>query len=99
MNGRSGFGPGRDVARAAVGTLMRKFTGGPGSYEELIAYLRKAAGLAEAPWCGRPECEAQVKDDSSATIRCLPLEDSVQPGACICCGRPAVTTAVWAQAY
>jgi prolyl-tRNA synthetase len=80
--------------------LERRTLRGPGDYEELIAYLREAAGFAEAPWCGRVECETQVKDDASATIRCLPLgEDSVQSGACICCGREAVTTATWAQAY
>jgi prolyl-tRNA synthetase len=72
----------------------------PSGYDELIEYLREAAGFAEAPWCGREECEARVKEDSSATIRCLPLgEHPAKPGACVCCGRSAVTAAVWAHAY
>ncbi len=72
----------------------------PRSYDELIEYLRDAAGFAAAPWCGRTECEARVKEDSSATIRCLPLDaPPARPGACVCCGRPAATEAVWAQAY
>jgi len=71
----------------------------PSSYEELIDYLREARGFALAPWCGRRECEARVKADSSATIRCLPLGEPEQAGACICCGRPAAASAVWAQAY
>jgi prolyl-tRNA synthetase len=72
----------------------------PGSYDELIAFLREAGGFAVAPWCGHEECEARVKADSSATIRCLPLDDEpLEQGACTCCGRPAVTPAVWAQAY
>jgi prolyl-tRNA synthetase len=71
----------------------------PSSYEELIDYLREARGFAVAPWCGRRECEARVKADSSATIRCLPLGEPEQAGACICCGRPAASSAVWAQAY
>ncbi len=72
----------------------------PSGYEEMIEYLRKAAGFVAAPWCGRRECEVRVKNDSSATIRCLPLnEQSTQSGACVCCGRSAVTAAVWAQAY
>jgi prolyl-tRNA synthetase len=71
----------------------------PSGYDELIEYLRGAAGFAEAPWCGRRECEARVKEDSSATIRCLPLEQTEPSGNCICCGRPAETDAVWAQAY
>jgi prolyl-tRNA synthetase len=72
----------------------------PRSYDELIAYLRAAEGFAEAPWCGDSECEERVKADSTATIRCLPLDERQAPAApCICCGRPATTTAVWAQAY
>ncbi len=71
----------------------------PAGYHELIAYLREARGFAEAPWCGGSECEARVKADSSATIRSLPLEDGPGSGVCICCGRPAVTEAAWAQAY
>ena len=72
----------------------------PSSYDELIEYLREARGFAVAPWCGRGECEARVKADSSATIRCLPLDErAAEPGVCVCCGRPAVTSAVWAQAY
>jgi prolyl-tRNA synthetase len=72
----------------------------PGGYDELIGFLREAGGFAVAPWCGSAECEARVKADSSATIRCLPLdEEPPEQGACICCGRPAGTPAVWAQAY
>jgi prolyl-tRNA synthetase len=72
----------------------------PSGYDEMIEYLREATGFVAAPWCGRSECEARVKDDSSATIRCLPLgEQPAQSGVCICCGRPAVDQAVWAQAY
>jgi prolyl-tRNA synthetase len=72
----------------------------PRRYVEMITYLREAAGFVEAPWCGRTECEARVKGDSSATIRCLPLGEQPTPfGACVCCGRSAVAAAVWAQAY
>jgi prolyl-tRNA synthetase len=72
----------------------------PSSYAALIEHLRSAGGFVEAGWCGRPECEARVKDDSSATIRCLPLDwDRTEVGACVCCGRTAVAGAVWAQAY
>jgi prolyl-tRNA synthetase len=72
----------------------------PGGYDEMIEYLREAGGFLAAGWCGRTECEKRVKDESSATIRCLPLgEQPAQSGACVCCGRSAVTAAVWAQAY
>jgi prolyl-tRNA synthetase len=72
----------------------------PSSYDQLIEYLREGAGFVMARWCGRATCEQRVKDDSSATIRCLPLdEQSAQSGPCVCCGEPATTVAVWAQAY
>jgi prolyl-tRNA synthetase len=72
----------------------------PSSYDEMIDYLRDAAGFVAAPWCGRTECEARVKDASSATIRCLSLaEQPAQASTCVCCGRTAAAAAVWAQAY
>jgi prolyl-tRNA synthetase len=71
----------------------------PRDYDELVEYLRDAAGFVDAQWCGRSECEVRVKDDSSATIRCLPLDRTAPWGTCICCGRPAATEAMWAQAY
>ena len=72
----------------------------PHGYDEMIEYLPETAGFVAAPWCGRRESEARVKDDSSATIRCLPLDDqAAQSGHCVCCGKSAVSTAVWAQAY
>jgi prolyl-tRNA synthetase len=86
--------------KAAGDELERRTLRDPRSYDELIEYLRAAAGFVAAPWCGNSECEARVKDDSSATIRLLPLnEQPAQPGACVCCGRSAATAAVWAQAY
>jgi prolyl-tRNA synthetase len=72
----------------------------PAGYDELIEYLRAARGFAVAPWCGRRDCEQRVKDESSATIRCLPLTDEPPRAAtCVCCGQPAAADAVWAQAY
>jgi len=72
----------------------------PSGYDELIEYLRDARGFVVAAWCGRGECEARVKEESSATIRCLPLAEqpAYAPG-CISCGQATVTDAVWAQAY
>src|SRR5919198_1201244 len=62
-------------------------------YDEMVQYLRDSAGFVEAQWCGRRECEIRVKDDSSATIRCLPLDEKpTRRGACVCCGRAAVAS-------
>jgi prolyl-tRNA synthetase len=86
--------------QAARDEQERRTLRDPRRYDEMIEYLREAAGFVAAPWCGREECEARVKEDSSATIRCLPLGDQpAQCGACVCCARSAATAAVWAQAY
>jgi prolyl-tRNA synthetase len=72
----------------------------PSGYDAMIEHLRAGAGFVMAPWCGRTACEVRVKEESSATIRCLPLDDQpARPGPCICCGKPAAATAAWAQAY
>jgi prolyl-tRNA synthetase len=87
------FGSARDE-------LERRTLRDPSGYDEMIAYLREAAGFVVAAWCGDSECEGRVKSDSSATIRLLPLDqDAAQPGTCVSCGRAAATVAVWAQAY
>jgi prolyl-tRNA synthetase len=66
---------------------------------ELIEYLKAGSGFAVTAWCGSPECEAAVKAETSATLRCLALEPE-DPGApCAVCGRPGVETATWSQAY
>ena len=93
-----------DVQRTLFGDALaeqeQRTLRDPNGYDEMIQYLRETGGFVAASWCGRPVCEIRVKDDSSATIRCLPLEESLeQPDACICCGHRAAHAAVWAQAY
>ena len=86
--------------QAARDEQERRTLRDPRGYDEMIEYLRDAGGFVAASWCGRRACEARVKEDSSATIRCLPLgEQPAESGACICCGRSAEAAAVWAQAY
>jgi prolyl-tRNA synthetase len=86
--------------RAALHDQERRTLSNPDSYPEMIEYLRAARGFVAASWCGSGECEARVKDESSATIRCLPLvEQPERSNTCICCGREAAHSAVWAQAY
>ena len=65
----------------------------------MLEFLRAGEGFAVAPWCGSEECEAEVKAETSATIRCLTLEQE-DPGApCVVCGRAGAEMATWAQAY
>ena len=59
-------------------------------------------GFVYAGWCESPECEAQIKEETKATIRVLPDEEfrsAEPPATCLKCGRPSVVEAVWAKAY
>jgi prolyl-tRNA synthetase len=71
--------------------------------------LKKAVetGFAYAHWCGSSECEEKIKEETRATMRCLPLDqDAVMgrgtytgPGMCVCCGKTAKERAIFARAY
>ncbi len=64
--------------------------------EEFLDKCRSRAGMIDIAWCGRPECEAEVKGATSATTRNMrPLE---RAGAiCVACGEPAKVNAYFAQ--
>jgi prolyl-tRNA synthetase len=57
------------------------------------------AGFAFAWWCGDSDCEAQVQEDTKATISCIPLDQEPGIGRCIRCGRTANERAIFARAY
>jgi prolyl-tRNA synthetase len=50
-------------------------------------------------WCGSEECEKSIKEDTKATLRCIPLEQPGDTGPCIYCGRTAKERAYFAKAY
>jgi prolyl-tRNA synthetase len=60
-------------------------------------------GFIKAWWCGDPACEDQVKNETKATIRCLPLvqEDAAapEPHVCLVCGKPADRWGLFARSY
>jgi prolyl-tRNA synthetase len=68
------------------------------SYDEFKQILEGRPGFVVAPWCGAAECENQIKADTQATIRNLPLEESAG-GVCVRCGQPGVARAHFAKAY
>ncbi|MDR1726974.1 MAG: proline--tRNA ligase [Acidobacteriota bacterium] len=69
----------------------------PEDYGEFTAAVEK--GFAYAPWCGDAGCEKSVKEDTKATLRCIPLGQSGDAGTCIRCGKPAKAKAYFAKAY
>ena len=57
-------------------------------------------GFVIAPWCGDAACEAQIKTETQATIRNMPLDRKAPEGkGCVRCDKPAVAEAWFAKAY
>jgi prolyl-tRNA synthetase len=67
------------------------------TYEELKAAVE--SGFASAFWCGNAECEAKIKEETKATMRCIPLEQAPGKGVCVLCGQPAAERGIFARAY
>jgi prolyl-tRNA synthetase len=66
-----------------------------------IEELKRAVetGFALASWCGSGDCEAKIKEETRATMRCIPLEQQGAAGDCVACGKPAKDRAIFARAY
>jgi prolyl-tRNA synthetase len=69
----------------------------PRDYAEFRAIVE--SGWADAWWCGEAACEAKIKEDTKATVRCIPLDQPGGEGRCIQCGSPAKERALFARAY
>jgi len=69
------------------------------SYEEFKQIMEGRPGFVIAPWCGQAGCEAQIKADTQATIRNMPLVGASPSGVCVRDNAPAVVEAWFAKAY
>ena len=68
------------------------------SYEEFKVEIEKG-GFISAHWDGTPETEEKIKEETKATIRCIPLEGDTTPGKCMVTGRPSARRVLFARAY
>src|SRR6266516_661005 len=66
------------------------------SYDEFKQVMDGRPGFVIAPWCGSADCEAQIKAETQASIRNMPLNASAPAGACIRCNAPAQAEAWFA---
>jgi len=67
--------------------------------EEFVDALENKKGFVKAMWCGNRGCEDKVKEETSATIRCIPFEQEKLNDKCICCGGEAKHMVYFAKAY
>jgi prolyl-tRNA synthetase len=75
---------------------------GPRSKQEFIDYLAGGGGFVFAGWCGDPAVEAEIKEQTKATIRVIPdaeFRSAEAPATCIWTGRPAEMEVVFGKAY
>ncbi len=69
----------------------------PKNLEEFRTVVEQ--GFARSYWCGDAKCEEQIKEETKATLRCIPLEQPGGAGGCIHCGKPASELAIFGKAY
>lgn len=68
------------------------------SYDEFKVEIEKG-GFLLCHWDGTPETEEKIKEETKATIRCIPLTGDKTPGLCMVTGKPSVQRVVFARAY
>lgn len=69
------------------------------SYDEFKKILDDTGGFVSAHWDGSVETEAAIKEETKATIRCIPLDAKAEPGKCIYSGKPSAGRVLFARAY
>lgn len=69
------------------------------SYEEFKQVLEEKGGFISAHWDGTVETEKRVKEETKATIRCIPLGSKEEEGVCIFTGKPSKQRVLFAKAY
>jgi prolyl-tRNA synthetase len=69
----------------------------PAGYDEFKEAVDK--GFAFAWWCSDGGCEEKIKEETKATMRCIPLDQPGEAGKCVYCGKPASEKAIFARAY
>ena len=70
------------------------------SYPAFKDAVENKPGFIRAMWCGDVECENKIKEETTATSRCMPLEDQEAiSDVCVCCGKPAHKLIYWGKAY
>jgi prolyl-tRNA synthetase len=68
------------------------------SYDEFKVEIEKG-GFLMCHWDGTPETEEKIKEETKATIRCIPLNGDTTPGVCMVTGKPSAQRVIFARAY
>ncbi|MCX6314329.1 MAG: proline--tRNA ligase [Sphingobacteriales bacterium] len=69
------------------------------SWDEFVKLLDEKGGFVSAHWDGTAETEEKIKEQTKATIRCIPLNNVQESGSCILTGKPSTQRVLFARAY
>lgn len=69
------------------------------TYEDFKKVLDEKGGFVSAHWDGTIATEAKIKDDTKASIRCIPIDAKEEQGLCILTGKPSSKRVLFAKAY
>ena len=69
------------------------------TWDEFVELLDNKTGFISAHWDGTPETEEKIKEQTKATIRCIPLDNKQEAGTCILSGNPSTQRVLFARAY
>ena len=69
------------------------------SYDEFKELLDGKTGFISAHWDGTAETEKLIKEETKATIRCIPLDNKLEDGVCMVTGKPSIQRVLFARAY
>ena len=68
-------------------------------WKEFVRILDNEGGFIMAHWDGTPETEEKIKDETKATIRCIPFDSPAEEGKCILTGKPSKRRVLFARSY
>ncbi|MFQ6015998.1 MAG: proline--tRNA ligase [Anaerolineae bacterium] len=68
-------------------------------YGQFKQTMEEKGGFIHVHWCGSAACEAAIKEDTKATLRCIPFEQDGKKGQCVYCGKEAEDKVIFAKAY
>lgn len=69
------------------------------NWNEFKQTIEKQEGFIRAHWCGNADCEAKIKEETGATIRCIPFDQKTEEGKCVFCGNQSNGRVIFAKSY
>ena len=69
------------------------------SYDDFKKVIEEKGGFVSAHWDGSAETEDRIKEETKATIRCIPLDAKEEQGKCMVTGKPSNKRVLFAKAY